>query len=230
MKQDIRCVSFEADGTIARYAAGRLPAEDSAVFEDHYLLCLRCQASVRAASGVQRHFGSGAVIRNRRPWMIGLAVATIATVVFFNVRDVMQARRLGAVENAPLYLGSPVRSAGDDQAQLFDAAMTAYGEEHYADALAQLARIESSEGRSVVDFYAGVSALMVDRNRDAQDRFSAVIARGESPFYAEALFYRAKAFLRRGRKASAIADLRAAAALVSNIQPEAAALLRQLED
>lgn len=228
--QAMRCTEFEQDGTIARYAAGALSQQDSEAFEDHYLLCERCQASVRAASGVRHHFAGGARIRNRRPWLVGLAAAALAAVALFNIADLLQTRRLGDVSVAPVYLGSPVRAGSTSDAAAFDAAMLAYNDGRYEEALERLQQIGDGDGRIVVDFFAGASALMLERARDAQASFTAVIARGDSPFHAEALYYRAKAFLQRGKRASAIADLRQAVALDSPVREEAQSLLKQLED
>lgn len=224
------CARFEGDGTIARYAAGNLPPDESAAFEDHYLVCELCQRSVRAASGARKHFASGARIRNRRPWMIGLTAATIATAALFSIADVLRVRRLGEVTEAPLYLGSPVRSSEDAESLVFDSAMAAYNEQRYDDALAQLDRIQSSDGRVVDEFFSGISALMLGQYRRAERHLSVVIAAGDSPFYAEALYYRAKARLQRGSTDGAAADLRNAAQQDSPIRAEAAALLEQMEE
>lgn len=231
MNQTLQCARYESDGTIARYVAGTLLAEEVAAFEDHFLLCERCQASVRAGSGARNHFAAGAPVRRRtrlNPWYPGLAAAVIGGLLLIRVLDGNETRGYGEVSQAPLYLGTPVR--GDDDDARFAAAMLSYNEARYADALEQLRSIEGSGSRVVVDFFAGASALMLDRAGEAAESFSAVIDAGPSPYYAEALYYRAKAHLQRGREKPALQDLRIAAGLGSPISEQAASLLKQLEE
>lgn len=230
MSGETLCVRLESNGTIARYAAGNLPPDESAGFEDHYLLCASCQTSVRAAAAARAHFANGARIRNRRTWLAGFAAAAIATVAFFTVNNALHLRRLGAVGEAPLYLGTPVRTGESTDAIVFDSAMVAYNEQRYAEALDKLRRVESPEGQQIVEFFSGISSLMLGQAGKAQGHLSVVVESGDSPFYAEALYYRAKAQLQRGARAGAAADLRKAAELDSPIREDAAALLERMED
>lgn len=231
MNHTLQCARYESDGTMARYVAGSLPAEEVAAFEDHFLLCERCQTSVRAGSGVRDHFASGAPLRRRvrwNPWYSGVAVAALGGLLLLRAVDSNETRHYGEVRQAPLYLGTPVRGQQDDTR--FDAAMLAYNEGRYADALQQLRGIEGSESRVVIDFFAGASALMLGEAVVAAQAFTAVIEAGASPYYAEALYYRAKAELQRGREKAAVQDLRIAVGLGSPISEQAVTLLKQLEE
>ena len=233
MTLGLQCARYEADDTLARYVAGTLPPEQTAPFEDHLLLCERCQASVRAVSGARRHFSEGKRIRRRpapRWWAVGLAAAAVAGVIGVRAIESVRVRHLGIVTEAPIYLGTPVRGPEQEAAVVFDSAIVAYNRADYADALRRFDRIDSAAGRIVVDFFAGASALMLGRAREAEVRYSAVIASGHSPYYDEALYYRAKAYLQQGRKAAAIADLRAARRLSSPVADQSAALLKELEE
>lgn len=233
MNQTLQCARYEADGTIARYVTGTLPASELAAFEDHFLLCERCQASVRAGSGVHDHFASGAPVRRRarlNPWYAGLAAAALGGLLLMRAADTNHTRDYGQVTQAPLYLGTPVRGNDQREEAKFDAAMLAYNEARYADALQQLRGIEGSESRVVVNFFTGASALMLGRASEAAEAFTSVIDAGPSPFYAEALYYRAKAHLQQGREKPALQDLRVAVGLGSPVSEQAASLLKQLED
>lgn len=232
MNLQMECARYEADGTIARYVAGKLAPEDVAAFEDHYLQCERCQRSVRAGSGARDHFAAGATIRGvtRWPWAVGLVAAGIATILVAQTFASNDMRKLGLVEHAPMYLGTPIRGDADAAAALFDSAMIAYNEERYADAQHHFSRIDDPDGRIVVDFYAGVSALMLRRPQEGERSLSAVVAAGASPYYAEALYYRAKAHLQQNDKAAALADLRVAIGIPSPAAQQAAALLKQMEE
>lgn len=231
MNQTMQCARYESDGTIARYVAGTPPTEETAAFEDHLLLCERCQASTRAGSGVRKHFAGGAATRRRlRPdsWYAGLAAAVLAGLLLVRAVDNTEMRRYGEVSQAPLYLGMPVRGQHDDAR--FAAAMLAYNEARYEAALRDLRRIEGPESRAVVDFFTGVSALMLGRAAEAAESLTKVIDAGPSPYYPEALYYRAKAHLQQGREKPARRDLRIAVGLNSPISEQAASLLKQLEE
>lgn len=83
--------AIDADNTAERYVTGRLPPEEAALFEEHYLECPSCCARVEAAERLQRGLrrlaeqaASGApgglrVSWSRSPWM-GLAAAALLAV------------------------------------------------------------------------------------------------------------------------------------------------------
>ncbi|MGQ0562304.1 MAG: tetratricopeptide repeat protein [Gemmatimonadota bacterium] len=233
MSQQLECARCEAEGTIARYAAGTIAPEAAAAFEDHFLVCGRCQASVRAGSGARQQFRIGLGIRRApyfRRWGIGLAAAAAVGVIALRGLETARIRQLGVVAQAPMYLDTPVRGSENDDAARFDAAIVAYHQARYDDALEHFAQLRGPEARVVVDFFSGVSALMLGRARAAEARLTSVIAAGPSPYYPEALYYRAKSHLMQGRKGAAVIDLRAAQGLPSPIAQQAVALLKQLEE
>ncbi|MGQ0813503.1 MAG: tetratricopeptide repeat protein [Gemmatimonadota bacterium] len=230
MSHELECARFEAAGTIVKYVARTIEPAEGAAFEDHLIICERCQTSVRAGSGARQHFQSGGtIVRNRGNlrWLVGLpAAASLAALIASRGIETAQLKQLGVVDAAPLYLGVPVR--GDDEEALrFDSAMAAYNAGDYQAALRHFDALR--DGGVVVDFFAGVSELMLKRAGKAETRLSRVIAAGNSPYYAEALYYRAKSYLQQRRKAHALADLRAAGALQSPLTPQAEELLNELE-
>jgi TolA-binding protein len=56
-------------------------------------------------------------------------------------------------------------------------------------------------------FFLASSLLLDNRASEAADEFQRLLSHGESPYRAEALYYRAKALLRMGRSADASAEL-----------------------
>jgi tetratricopeptide (TPR) repeat protein len=154
------------------------------------------------------------------PWRLvggglGLAAAAgLAAVLLFSPRRVpAELERLGALIQAPIYLGVPVRAGPSLPADsLFAVAMSDYVTERYDEAAAGL-RAALAAGVETVpaDFFLGASLLMTAHPAEAVDRFAKVIAAGESPYLAEAHFYRAKALLRLGEVSTAQAALREAA-------------------
>jgi hypothetical protein len=214
------------EGLAARFVAGTLTGDSIDRFDAHLLECPQCQAEValgmklRAAGGdAFRDLPLGAPSRvNVRRWALPLAAVAAATVLFFvaPARGNRAAlRALGAVPTAPVYLGVAVRAdaAADTSFDAaFEAAMSEYGRESWGDALAALdalaERSASADDVAPVRFFAGAAALMLDDAARAEAEFGALLALADSPYHAEARFYRAKALLRLGRGAEATRELR----------------------
>lgn len=230
MTQSFVCEAFEANGTIARYVAGQLDDEKSAEFEDHFLTCERCQHSIAAGFAVR----SAPHARRRRSftlvWVPVALAASLVGVIGLRAYRVQQLRQLGAVQVAPIFLGSPMRSAGEE-AGTFDSAMAAYNRADYPRATSLLRKLAttSAAAEPVVPFFEGASELMHKQPADAESAFTQVIAAGPSVYRAEAYFYRAKTRLQRGERAGAIADLKAAVQEQRPISDDAARLLDKLE-
>jgi predicted Zn-dependent protease len=115
---------------------------------------------------------------------------------------------LGAVNEPPVYLGIPVRGADAPQDSQFEAAMEAYSKRRYAAAVDGLraARAAGHDGVPA-QFFLAAGLLFDNRAAEAVDEFQRVLAHGETPYRAEARYYRAKALLRVGRAADAEAEL-----------------------
>ena len=227
------CERFRAGGFVEGYAPGKLSAEEAEAFEAHFLTCDRCQQDLVLAAGIRAALRGHRGVGRRRRWPgwaggIGLAAAAgLAGILLMTPRRVPAAvARLGAVVQAPVYLGIPVRGGQPATADsLFDAAMTAYTAEHYADAERELA-VALAEGVDPLpaQFFLGASALMTGHAPRAVEAYGRVIALGDSPYLAEAHYYRAKALLRLGRSGEALADLSRATRLGGIIGASALAL------
>lgn len=233
------------DGLAARFVAGTLTGEASERFDAHLLECPQCQAEVALAMKI-RAVGADALrdvpqrapaLRSLRRWALPLGTVAAALVLFIVAPargDRAALRAFGAVPTAPVYLGVAVRAgaAGDaDFDAAFDAAMALYERESWREALGALdalaARTDAGDGLAPVRFFAGAAALMLDDARRADDEFTALLALGDSPYHAEARFYRAKALLRLGRAADATRELRAVRDI--ELAPRAAALADSIE-
>ena len=225
------CEELEARGTVAGYVAGTLGEAEAAAFEDHFLTCAHCQASVQAGIIVLR-VPAPQLHRSYRWWLASgaLAAAALAGVLFWQGGGSSELRALGTVEVAPIYLGAPVRAYPTNEFALFDSAMEHYAAARYADAavLLERARVAGAQDASL-DFFLGASQLLAGSPEPAERAFTAVIDQGDNLYVVEAHFYRAKARLQRGNRKGAIEDLRIAAAGDGATSQGARALLQQLE-
>jgi hypothetical protein len=93
--QEIDCARADTQDFVARYLGGRLPENEAAGFESHFLGCDRCWAEVdtavelRLANGMGA-FGSPAARRARRDaWTIMAAAAAVA-VIAVGLRELVQ--------------------------------------------------------------------------------------------------------------------------------------------
>ena len=205
----IRCQDVEEGDLAARYVAGSLSPHVRDAFEIHLLECTRCLGEVELATAVRRSLPRPAARPGR--WKIvamGAVAATIVTVAVVGTRSTdTDLRAAGAITEAPVYLGVPVRS-GRTPDSLFDAAMQAYARAEYRSAADQL-RAALSSGASVApaSFFLGASLLMLDDARAARDAFTAVLEAGRGPYHDDARLLRARASLRRGDARAAREDL-----------------------
>ena len=199
-----------------RYAAARMTTAEAAAFEDHFVTCAECQSEVRLASAIIGGLPSATVAprsakASRRAWIWGgggLALAAgLVTLMILRSEPQRDLVALGGVREPPAYLGIPVRSDAP-QDSLFESAMGAYAERRYS-AAAQGLRAALTAGQDSVPalFFLATSLLLDNRATEAADAFQRVLAYGDTPYRAEARYYRAKALLRVGRASEARAEL-----------------------
>ena len=199
-----------------RYAAARMTAAEAAAFEDHFVTCAECQSEVRLASAIIGGLPREAVAprsakASRRGWVWGgggLALAAgLATLMVFRSEPREDLVALGGVREPPVYLGIPVRSVGTED-PLFESAMDAYAQRRYPVAVERLRAVLAAGQDSVpAQFFLATSLLLNNRANEAADAFQRVLAFGDTPYRAEARYYRAKALLRVGRATEARAEL-----------------------
>lgn len=230
------CDEFVAGFVIERYVAGKLPESETQAFEEHLLVCDRCQEELTLAVAAREALPAGKadaepIVVRPLPWMgvtagLALAAAAVAAILILPIDRVAgPIAELGRVTQPPIYLGVPVRQAPARPDSVFDVAMSAYSAGEYAGAIASLENaLAAGVDPAPAHFFRGASLLMLDR--DAADAFEAVIAAGESPYLAEAHYYLAKALLRRGDPDGALVQLAAS----SGGEGEIAAFSRALAD
>ena len=144
------CDQFAAEFVIERYAAGRLSETETQAFEEHLLVCDRCQEELTLAVAVREALPEGeadeeSVAVQRLPWKglgagLTLAAAAVVATVFLlpGGRVSGPIAELGRVTQPPVYLGVPVRQAPARPDSVFDAAMSAYALGDYSNAAAGL--------------------------------------------------------------------------------------------
>jgi len=239
--------SIAHEGLAARFVAGTLTGAASERFDAHLLECPQCQAEVALAMRV-RAVGRSALQDGALPSGVApprfrrfaLPLVTVAAAVaLFAIAplrgDRAALRAFGAVPAAPVYLGVAVRADGSPSNvafdSAFDAAMAQYANASWRDALGSLdalaARPDAGDVLPTLHFFAGAAALMLDDAKRAETEFAILLALAESPYHAEARYYRAKALLRLGRGNDAARELRAVHDV--ELAPRAAALADSIE-
>jgi tetratricopeptide (TPR) repeat protein len=226
------CDTFEASGAIARYVAGTLDSRSAAELEDHFfLVCERCQLSIRAGVAVGTAPAARKRVRIAPAWIVTGMAATIACVFALSTVHHRSVRALGRVTIAPAYVGMPVRALSDDQSVLFDSAMTAYNRRDYATSADLLKKLNEDNNADVASrFFLGASYLMLADAEAAEASLTSVVAHGPSLYTGEAFYYRGLARLQLGRRADAISDLHTAASMEPRIAADSRRLLDRLED
>ena len=233
MTQTLACKDVAEMALVERYLLKRLSPAEQEAFEAHFLTCETCQQAIELGSAIRGALPTVRAVPARRSWVtlgagLGLAAAAgIAAVVLLpSTRPSAELTRLGAVGQAPLYLGVPVRADQPASADsLFGKAMAAYAAERYAEAAPALrAALRAGVDSAPAEFFLAASVLMNGDPEDAETGFARVIALGDTPYRPEAHFYRAKALLRLGRRTEALTDLRSATALPGVIGTHARAL------
>jgi tetratricopeptide (TPR) repeat protein len=219
------CAEVTRDEVVERYVAGTLTRDELDAFEEHLLACERCQDEVRLGAAIRETLAAGAGVGRgaavhafpRRAWLpiagLAAAAAIAGIVVLPRLSGESEVEALGRVTQAPIWLGVPVRADEPPTADsLFETAMAAYDEGRWDDAARGLeAALEAGADPVPAGFFLGAAHLMADRPGSAAEALGAVIDHGETPYLAEALYYRAKALLLQERAERALADLDAAA-------------------
>ncbi len=250
MTDAFQCADESTGALVDRYVADQLDADETERFETHYLACAHCQEEVRFRASVRRALrsvdasesaansrvasaGDGSRIENRQwdswPLRAALGLAIAAGIAVLVVRSATTERRamagLGAVAEAPIYLGMPVRAGDPSVQQHFDLGMRAYADRQYAQAIDELQAAVRAEGNAAPPrFFLGISHLMMGNESQALTELRAAAALGDTPYRGEAHYYAAKALLQSGAGRDAIEELRQAAATGEPIAAAASAL------
>ncbi len=234
MSETLTCV-VAADGErVHRYVAGTLELDAVTDFETHLLGCAECQAAVRegAVVGVALRGMAAVGVAPSAPrrlglwWAVPLAAAA-AGVLWLVVGREGPLARLGRVAEAPAFAGVPVRGDADRFTRLADSGMAAYQDGRYREAARLLGAVPEEERTSGLRFFLGVATLLAGSPQNAARQLADVSA--DSPYAAEAHFYRAKAWLRLGQGDSALVELAAVEAGTS-VGAHAAALADSVKE
>jgi uncharacterized protein HemY len=154
------------------------------------------------------------------------ALAAAAVIVLVLSRDPFA--ELGRLDAAAPFQGMAVRAAAGPLL-VIDSALAAYARADYHMAERQLARASTGNAEPGVQFFLGVSRLMLGRSSDALAPLVGALAPPENPYALEARFYLAKAFLQLGQPDSAAAHLRLVSGDTSTLARQARALLVRID-
>jgi hypothetical protein len=225
--------SISADGErVHCYVAGTLEPDAVAEFETHLLGCAECQravrdgVSVRAALRVAEAGRGGRRSRARLLWW-SIPLAAAAGAAWLVIGREGPLARLGRIAQAPTFAGVAVRGDADSLSQLTDSGIAAYQQGRYRHAAWLLGAVPEEERSAGLRFYLGVATLLAGSPQDAARQLADVSA--DSPYAAEAHFYRAKAWLRLGQEDSALVELAAVEAGTS-VGAHAAALADSVKE
>lgn len=222
------CAAPDLNDLAGAYVASRLTEAELEQFEQHLLGCAACQADVRTAAEL-RVAASG---RRMPRWVFPVSLATFpalaaaAVIVLVLSRDPFAA--LGRIDAAAPFQGMAVRAAAGPLL-VIDSALAAYAREDYRTAERQLARASAGNAEPGVQFFLGVSRLMLGRPSDALAPLAGALDPEDNPYAPEARYYLAKAFLQLGQPDSAVAYLRLVSGDTSSLARQARALLVRID-
>ena len=229
MNETLTCALVEERALVERYVAETLTDEHGrADFEAHVIACPRCQDEIRLATAIHTELVRPVSARRPIPWLpLGVAAAAVlgGVVLLRPAGERSALAELGAVAEAPIYLGQAVRGTAAPGDSIFAAAMATYGDRRYAEAAVGLTRaLAAGVDSAPALFFLGASELLTSRPADAAAAFRRVLALGETPYLPEAHYYRAKALLRLGDGAAALAELAQVPTADSSVSGPAATL------
>jgi tetratricopeptide (TPR) repeat protein len=200
-----------------RYATRRLDAAAAGAFEDHLVVCDRCQTEMRLSLAlhevVRTRAAADPTIRTR--WIVGIAAAlaaSVAAILLWPAPVDPTLAALGQVHEPPMYIGMSVRSMPRRSDSLFNTAMALYVRHEYDPAATALrASLEAGSDTVPTEFFLGSAELMAGRPAAAVTAYAQVIGAGPAAtvYLAESHMYRARALLQLGRRADALVELAA---------------------
>jgi tetratricopeptide (TPR) repeat protein len=215
-----------------QYTARLLDPAAAAAFEEHLLVCERCQTEVRLVVGLRQTLRATPATRQSRSvrWIVGvsaLLAAGIAAFLIWPSRVDPKVAALGQVRESPMYIGMSVRSLPQRGDSLFDSAMAAYLTHRYDAAVFGLrAALAAGVDAVPAQFFLASAELMAGQPSEAASDYARVIAAGSAAaaYIPEARLYRARALLQLGRASDALSELHRAAGTDDVIAVRAAAL------
>ena len=123
-----------------------------------------------------------------------------------------------------------LRDVPDEATARFLRGMEHYRKADYASALADLRRAAQSDpGAAHIQFFLGVTYLLLGQEDAATQRLGAAVALGDTPFLEDSHFYLAKALLRQKNVNAAQTELKTVVTLNGTRSREAQQLLNDIE-
>jgi tetratricopeptide (TPR) repeat protein len=243
------CARASRDEIAEQYVAGRLTDAEAAAFEEHYFTCDRCFADVEAWRAMGAAIAAAPAaearsVRGRVPsWLWAAAAAAGVLIVAGIFRywpspvQPVEPRTASATPAAPLPAQPPPGAVPEPVMSLAALsavvpppyAPTRYQTGDYAGAIPGLAAAAALDARmAAAPFYLGACLLVTGDPAPAIDRFTAVLALGDSGYREDAYYLLAKAHLRAGHVAAAREALTEATLLHGDREAEVRKLLDEL--
>lgn len=235
----------ELNALIDGYLEGTLAEEIQETFELHYFECDECYAQLKVVERL--HSKEVPIVTGSKStaavwqWLLNWKPALAVTMVLIAVVSFWVIDKDGNIEGlyrvsdvpAPLYYKSETRdSAGSpaavERAAVFDQAMDYYHQKNYSRTLELLKPMEHSEANAKITFFKGICYLYTGSVDDSIQAFDLIIENMNPSYYDEAIYYKAIALLRKGKKKPALEQLNHLAGMFSPYAPKAKEMIQKI--
>ena len=227
--------TLEHSQRIGELAGGRLDAAGAAELLAHLEGCRACSQELDLVADLLRAAPAARTRTSGRPnlrLVLGaVALAAAVAVLFFSLRPRAPERRLHDLARLtpPPVAGLVLRGEGAADVPLAEA-LEAFGARDYRLAAERLQALDESRPDGALTlFYLGVARLELGEHEPALAALGRAAELGTSLLVEQALWYRAQAHLALDQGAEARAVLRRLVELDGDFEPNARALLAELE-
>jgi tetratricopeptide (TPR) repeat protein len=248
---DISCSEFVSQ--VDSYLENTLTEEKREILELHYFQCDECFAQLQASERLHSkevHIVAGgtqpaSVWHKLWSWKPAVGFAALFLIIFTSFLAINGFKKASQMDflyrisdvPAPAYMISETRDAGiastggseQQAAQLqFEEAMIHYNGKQYAHALMILKQIPDNQFNPRISFFKAICFLYLDELKAAVASLDQIIATMDPSYYDEAIYYKAIALLRMGKKKSAKEQLNNLSEMFSPLAPKAKDLINKL--
>jgi TolA-binding protein len=232
------CKQIESDGVIEQYVANKLTNAARKQFEMHYFECDQCFQTLEAYRAAATALKRPPPPRTQR-WI--WAAAAAAAFVIISLRFIPH-KAATKIEPAPILMVQvdrppfsvpALRSVPDSATRQFYSAMEPYQRNDYPAAIASLKKFLDGSPKNVrpyldAAFFLGACYLLTNQADNASAALEPVLA-ADSPYLEEAHLLMADAWLKKGDRDHARAELEKVIGMGGDLKTRAQALLSSLK-